>query len=76
MIILENREQTEITYLRREDILSLIEEELDDDVDVSITFRESASQNSMCIEDTRASEVRSALDGGSTSIMIKDWYWE
>lgn len=75
MIILENKEQTKIAYLRKEDILVIVEDKIDGDRDVTIVFKDSVSERDICIENQRVSRIRSGLDNSDHILMIKEFYW-
>lgn len=75
MIILENViRPTRVMYLRRDDIMLIEEEELDDSTDVVITFKENVMDNDLTIEDVSIAEVTSKIDSGDTVKLIREFY--
>ena len=75
MIVLQNVDHTKVMYLKKKDIMYMVEEETDEGTDVDIAFKKSVLDQRLTIENIKLMDVMSKLDSTAWEPLIREFYW-
>ena len=75
MIVLQNVDHTKVMYLKKKEIMYMVEEETDEGTDVDIAFKKSVLDQRLIIENIKLMDVMSKLDSTAWEPLIREFYW-